>query len=43
MDAYDDNARRFYERMSFLSLPDTPRKLFLPLADIALAFQESGA
>ncbi|MDG3442060.1 GNAT family N-acetyltransferase [Nitrospirillum amazonense] len=43
VDAYDDNAHRFYERMSFLALPDTPRKLFRPLADIAPLFQESGA
>ncbi|TWB21200.1 acetyltransferase (GNAT) family protein [Nitrospirillum amazonense] len=43
VDAYDDNARRFYERMSFLTLPDTLRKLFRPLADIAALFQESGA
>ncbi|MDZ5647460.1 GNAT family N-acetyltransferase [Nitrospirillum sp. BR 11828] len=42
VDAYDDNARRFYERMSFLPLPDTPRRLFRPLADIAPLFQESG-
>ncbi|MEE3626879.1 GNAT family N-acetyltransferase [Nitrospirillum sp. BR 11752] len=43
VDAYDDNARRFYEAMSFLALPDTPRKLFRPLADIARLFEESGA
>lgn len=34
VDAKDENARRFYERESFLSLPDQPMKLFRPMADI---------
>jgi GNAT superfamily N-acetyltransferase len=38
VDAKDDNARRFYERESFLSLPDQPMKLFRPMADIRQLF-----
>jgi len=38
VDAKDDNARRFYERESFLSLPDQPMKLFRPMADIRRLF-----
>lgn len=34
VDAKDENARRFYERESFLSLPDQPMKFFRPMADI---------
>ncbi|PWB78627.1 MAG: GNAT family N-acetyltransferase [Methylocystaceae bacterium] len=39
VDAKDDNARRFYERESFLSFPDRPTKLFRPMADIAELFE----
>jgi GNAT superfamily N-acetyltransferase len=39
VDAKDENARRFYQRESFLSLPDQPMKLFLPMADIAQLFR----
>jgi GNAT superfamily N-acetyltransferase len=35
VDAKDDNARRFYERESFLPLPEQPMRLFRPMADIA--------
>ncbi len=38
VDAKDDNARRFYERESFLPFPDQPMKLFRPMADIARLF-----
>lgn len=38
VDAKDDNARRFYERESFLSLPDQPMRLFRPMADIRRLF-----
>jgi GNAT superfamily N-acetyltransferase len=38
VDAKDDDARRFYERESFLTLPDQPMKLFRPIADIAPLF-----
>ena len=31
VDAKDDSARRFYERESFLPLPDQPMKLFRPM------------
>lgn len=39
VDAKDENARRFYQRENFLSLPDQPMKLFLPMADIAQLFR----
>lgn len=38
VDAKDDSARRFYERESFLPLPDQPMKLFRPMADIRRLF-----
>lgn len=38
VDAKDDSARRFYERESFLPLPDQPMKLFRPMADIRQLF-----
>jgi GNAT superfamily N-acetyltransferase len=50
VDAREDNARRFYERESFLPFPDQPMKLFRPMRDIAALFEwafpsaaESGA
>ncbi|WP_292114573.1 GNAT family N-acetyltransferase [Mesorhizobium sp.] len=39
VDAKDENARRFYERESFLPFPDRPMKLFRPMADIAELFR----
>lgn len=39
VDAKDDSARRFYERESFLPLPDQPMKLFRPMADIRTLFE----
>ncbi|GEC16911.1 GNAT superfamily N-acetyltransferase [Nitrobacter winogradskyi] len=39
VEAKDDNARRFYERESFLPLPDQPMKLFRPIADIERLFK----
>jgi hypothetical protein len=39
VDAKDENARRFYERESFLTLPDQPMKLFRPTADVAALFK----
>jgi GNAT superfamily N-acetyltransferase len=39
VDAKDENARRFYERESFLPFPDQPLKLFRPMADIAELFK----
>jgi len=41
VDAKDDSARRFYERESFLALPDQPMKLFRPMADIRRLFDEA--
>ena len=38
VDAKNDDARRFYERESFLPFSDRPGKLFRPLADIAKLF-----
>ena len=42
VDAKDENARRYYERESFLSFPDEPMKLFRPIADIRQLFSDSG-
>jgi GNAT superfamily N-acetyltransferase len=39
VDAKDDDARRFYERESFLPFPDQPMKLFRPMTDIAKLFE----
>ncbi|MDX8525699.1 GNAT family N-acetyltransferase [Mesorhizobium sp. MSK_1335] len=39
VDAKDENARRFYERESFLPFPDQPMRLFRPMADIAELFE----
>ena len=39
VDAKNESARRFYERESFLALPDQPRKLFLPMTDIRKLFE----
>jgi len=39
VDAKDENARRFYERESFLPFPDRPMKLFRPMADIVKLFK----
>jgi GNAT superfamily N-acetyltransferase len=38
VDAKDENARRFYERESFLPFLDQPMKLFRPMADIRRLF-----
>ncbi len=40
VDAIDENARRFYERESFLLLPHTANRLFRPVADVATAVRE---
>ena len=34
VDAKDIGAQRFYERYGFTSLPRTPTRLFLPLAEV---------
>lgn len=39
VDAKDDAARSFYERESFLPLPDEPMKLFRPIADLVKLFK----
>src|SRR5258707_5591948 len=41
VDAKDENARRFYEREAFLPFPDRPMKLFRPMADVKLAFDQA--
>jgi GNAT superfamily N-acetyltransferase len=38
VDAKNENARRFYERESFLPFPDQPMKLFRPMGDIRRLF-----
>lgn len=37
VDAKDENARRYYEQYGFTALPDSPLKLFLPLATLKQA------
>lgn len=39
VDAKDENARRFYERESFLPFPDQFMKLFRPMTDIRRLFE----
>jgi GNAT superfamily N-acetyltransferase len=39
VDAKDEDARRFYERESFLQFPDHPMRLFRPMADLARLFK----
>lgn len=41
VDAKDDAARQFYSRYGFLTLPETPQRLFLPMATIAKLFGPS--
>jgi GNAT superfamily N-acetyltransferase len=38
VDAKDEEARRLYDRESFLPLPDQPLKLFRPMADLRALF-----
>jgi predicted GNAT family N-acyltransferase len=40
VDAKDEAAKRFYEHFEFLSLPDTPNRLFLPMRTIERLFNE---
>ncbi len=40
VNAIDDNARRFCEREGFLSLPETPNRLFRRVIDVAVVFRE---
>ena len=42
VEAKDETARRFYERESFLPLPERPLKLFRPMADLAKLFKREG-
>jgi hypothetical protein len=42
VDAKDDNEWRFYERDSFLPLPNQPTKLFRQMADISQLLIEKG-
>lgn len=39
VEAFDDSARRFYERESFLPFPEQPLKLFRAMADIKQLFK----
>jgi ribosomal protein S18 acetylase RimI-like enzyme len=38
VDAKDDNAVSFYRRYGFVSFPDQPRRLFLPMTVIEQLF-----
>lgn len=40
VDAKDEAAKRFYEHFGFLSLPETPKRLFLPMKTIERLFPE---
>jgi GNAT superfamily N-acetyltransferase len=40
VDAKDGNARRFYERESFLPFPGQEMRLFRPMADIAKLYEK---
>ena len=40
VDAKDEAAKRFYEHFGFLSLPETPNRLFLPIKTIERLFPE---
>jgi GNAT superfamily N-acetyltransferase len=39
VDAIDDNAVAFYRHFGFPSLADAPRRLFLPMRDVAVLFK----
>ena len=39
VDAKDEAARRFYEHFEFISLPDVPNRLFLPMRMIETLFR----
>ena len=39
VDAKDDSAQRFYEHFDFMSLPDAPNRLFLPMKKIERMFR----
>lgn len=39
VDAKDEAARRFYERESFLGLPDRPMTLYRPMSDLVQLFE----
>lgn len=39
VDAKDETAKRFYEHFEFMPLPDTPRRLFLPMKTIENLFR----
>jgi hypothetical protein len=39
VDAKDESARQFYLRYDFLSFPDRPNRLFLPMKTVEQLFQ----
>ena len=41
VDAKDDSAHRFYEHFDFLSLPDVPNRLFLPMKTVERLFSRA--
>jgi predicted GNAT family N-acyltransferase len=41
VDAKDEAAQRFYEHFEFISLPDIPGRLFLPMKTIEKLFREN--
>lgn len=42
VDAKNEDARRYYEQYGFVALPDSPLKLFLPLATLKQALASPG-
>ena len=40
VDAKDETAKRFYQYFDFISLPETPNRLFLPMRTIERLFAE---
>jgi hypothetical protein len=41
VDAKTEAAHRFYERESFVPLPDTARRLFLPMSEVTALFSRA--
>ena len=41
VDAKDDAAKMYYQRFGFVSLPDNPLQLFLPLQTVREALEQN--
>ena len=40
VDAKDDSARAFYEHFNFITMPATPRRLYIPMSTIEALFHQ---